>query len=541
MATVILIHGTNDTGSKPAKSWWQDGSSFCNTLMVSIKDADNSAVKIERLTWDGKNSENSRFHAAKRLCDLLAPLERQKEKYCLVGHSHGGSIIAHALTLTVARRGTLSHLKSWITVGTPFIRMSRAKLLFNRLDIVSRSFYVLLMFALFVYASLLVRAALKVQFDPNSLLQISKDFCFALGPILLGYVLVRSQQPLKPRLNGERYSRALGRQYTMTWLPFTHPDDEAVNGLKATPSLKLSLFNRGFAVRFFAGLSILLLPLFLIFIFSGKGDMIRYSADSSYKIALEDIDKTNHFNKLVLSGYAIISEIGFKLQDLVYPKHYRLGLITMPHIKPGINEVSPSVDNSPWYYEIVHERYFYLWTPSAAVVLALLTCLLLHVGLNAIGALVSLWSSVALNRSTEAQIRNAIFGHDSLGELVVAADHRPHWVLTSPNPLPSELATEISNVCDAASARLLSQLRRGWNDLIFRSPAGFDPTSLADYLTWKELIHTTYFRIPRFHKLLAYAILESAGWRATSQFESDTDFQLVAKWYLEMKTRTNPS
>ncbi len=69
---------------------------------------------------------------------MLRPLEERKESYCLVGHSHGGSVIAWALIESVAKGRPLDHLKRWITVGTPFVALRKERFLFSRLTLPRR-------------------------------------------------------------------------------------------------------------------------------------------------------------------------------------------------------------------------------------------------------------------------------------------------------------------------------------------------------------------------------------------------------------------
>jgi hypothetical protein len=54
---------------------------------------------------------------------LLERLRRENEKgpFHVVAHSHGGMVLWHALMLAVERQIPLDNLRSWITVGTPFI------------------------------------------------------------------------------------------------------------------------------------------------------------------------------------------------------------------------------------------------------------------------------------------------------------------------------------------------------------------------------------------------------------------------------------
>ena len=47
--------------------------------------------------WSGENSERSRIKAGRDLLEYLLALESAGRGYHLIGHSHGGSVIWHAL------------------------------------------------------------------------------------------------------------------------------------------------------------------------------------------------------------------------------------------------------------------------------------------------------------------------------------------------------------------------------------------------------------------------------------------------------------
>ncbi|WP_405558056.1 hypothetical protein OHV08_29760 [Streptomyces canus] len=87
--------------------WWQRGSDFWRWLEchlpggVSLPD---SPIKL--FHWDGMNSQVARLEAGNRLLALLLELESQGRGYHLVGHSHGGSIIWDALVSAEITYGT---------------------------------------------------------------------------------------------------------------------------------------------------------------------------------------------------------------------------------------------------------------------------------------------------------------------------------------------------------------------------------------------------------------------------------------------------
>jgi len=117
MATVITIHGTFSSGPEQGSQWWQIGGPFEADLRTFVR-PQNGDLTILPFRWSGANSEVSRRQAASQLLELVLSLEKKPVPYCLVGHSHGGSVIAHMLSLATLRGHKLSHLSLWSTVGS---------------------------------------------------------------------------------------------------------------------------------------------------------------------------------------------------------------------------------------------------------------------------------------------------------------------------------------------------------------------------------------------------------------------------------------
>ncbi len=117
---VLLIHGTG--AANPAEAgaaWWQAGSAV--SLALKDRFGANAELSAKMFHWSGKNSEYDRRQAALSLLDLLYQLESTKRPYHLIGHSHGGSVIWLALQEATASGKRLDHLRSWATLGTPFL------------------------------------------------------------------------------------------------------------------------------------------------------------------------------------------------------------------------------------------------------------------------------------------------------------------------------------------------------------------------------------------------------------------------------------
>ncbi len=119
---VILVHGTFASSAEDhGTGWWQIGSSAYRELKKRLPPGVSLASEGELFRWSGENAERARSKAAVRLLDHIKASEESGRPYHLIGHSHGGSVIWAALRLATARKQELRYLKSWSTVGTPFL------------------------------------------------------------------------------------------------------------------------------------------------------------------------------------------------------------------------------------------------------------------------------------------------------------------------------------------------------------------------------------------------------------------------------------
>ncbi len=120
---VLLVHGTyaarqEDQGT----SWWQMGSQAYEGLRQRLPKGVQLTGPDEVFHWSGENSERARIKAGIALLARLKELEAQGRGYHLIGHSHGGSVIWHTLRMATLGRIQLDRLRSWTTLGTPFFR-----------------------------------------------------------------------------------------------------------------------------------------------------------------------------------------------------------------------------------------------------------------------------------------------------------------------------------------------------------------------------------------------------------------------------------
>ena len=108
------------------------GASYSKRLPAGVR----LAGEGEMFHWSGENSERSRIKAGRDLLEHLLELETEGRGYHLVGHSHGGSVIWHALCRARFHRKELTSLRSWSTVGTPYLQ-HRTRRMWHALNIIN--------------------------------------------------------------------------------------------------------------------------------------------------------------------------------------------------------------------------------------------------------------------------------------------------------------------------------------------------------------------------------------------------------------------
>ncbi len=304
-AVAIMVHGTYSAASEDAgHRWWQSGSPVALRLESLFPSCITGAGKGEVFHWSGENSERARSKAAAKLLRHLHSLEEQGRDYHLVGHSHGGSVIWNALQLSVRVKRPLRCLVSWTTVGTPFMQhQSRGALnVMNLLGLIiglclllpaleapkrllmtmynvavdNRAAVVLEPDHVVGYSSLLRRPVLAVierfgitverkldgihvgNFDPAGSQSLAEYFfatpeglflmvvMIAMSYIIIHFMVLCISPAIESyRIRFEqRLHRRAFEAYSSRWLGIWSPDDEAINGLRATLNMSVSFVGK---------------------------------------------------------------------------------------------------------------------------------------------------------------------------------------------------------------------------------------------------------------------------------------------------------
>ncbi len=501
MATILTVHGTNSSGPAEGQHWWQRGSPFEQHLHELVEGEDGRLEQVP-LIWDGANSELSRQAAGAELLRKMTELESRGEPYCVIGHSHGGSIAAGALIAASHRRRPLSLLSRWITVGTPFIASRRKRFLYSRLGFFGKATYLAVLtyaIGLVYFFSLFTPADASKPWAKGGAVVVYL-LMFSL-PALVCYGLLRWLSRNKLPWHSVRTRTAAGQHYGTKWLSLWHEDDEAICGLASLKRMSFPFFDRDFAVPAVSLLATLAVPILATLMLW------------NFKPPLPS---------QVQNPPAAVSEQGQSAPQSASPAPAQPA--------PAPDQKVLSDEQVAWIGVAVLVAMFLL-LPALAAGFAVLILLFFRM----VARPTSAWVSRYLNSLTWSQVRRSALGNDAEGQVALDAGACPMWLSHSFPSLPAALSSEISRYSDAAAANSLAKFRSALSNAALVDSSRDQSDLFLEYLTWDELIHTAYFKVPRFRKLLAYAIAQSEGFRATAAFQRDPDFALVKSWYDDLQ------
>ena len=157
--TIIIVHGTWAAPLAGKTQWYErlDGEHASQNFTTSLDQALGQRGSPARcwahcaeggkiFQWSGLNSWIDRTSAAAALGDYVAKLHHDGWRCHIVAHSHGGNVVAEALS-EIGTAGTLGKI---VTLGTPFMNavgpiMSEARAFRALLDLVNWIVFVVVM------------------------------------------------------------------------------------------------------------------------------------------------------------------------------------------------------------------------------------------------------------------------------------------------------------------------------------------------------------------------------------------------------------
>ena len=499
VATLITVHGTFATGPLEGRAWWQYGSPFTMRLAMLLQ-ADGDPITLAPFIWNGLNSEAARRAAGQELAVKLVALEGRGEPYAIIGHSHGGSVVGAALLESARAGNTLNNLQRWITVGTPFIKTERHRLLFSRLGIFGKAIYLTLLTFM-----VLVGLAVFVGADKREWPEWVIAVLCAFGPMAAFYAAMAIRQFRHGFSRASNTTGVAAETFGPRWLSLWHAKDEAVQSLKAVKKLDVEVFSRDFAAAALNLLAIAVIPIVCLLLLTSEPIMDTFSEQLFSRfdaITAEDI--------YTAGGHDIFENSAVVLLWLI--------------VVPASLFISPTAFGKLSDLET-------LGLLVVSLVLLMGTAVCLTWIFNKAARIVSHGLSLALNPITVSQLKAAAYGSDMQEAFAVDTAEWPIWLSRGHPPLPAWIASDLEQASDHAISEVIPKFRNIIENLTEADSKQATADVLADYLTWKELIHTSYFDQDRFIKLVAYAIGQSRGFRSSPAFIIDHDYPHVARAY----------
>ena len=540
MATIIAVHGTFATGEESGDKWWQK-TSECEKGLREFVQGNATPLNYESLIWDGDNSETSRRAAGRRLLQRMGKLEAAGEPYVVIGHSHGGSVVAFAMQLAARHGNALPHLRSWITVGTPFFASERKQLLYARIDQLSKGIF-------FIGAIMAIAIGVHVwNLYGDSVDAVTKSLAVLAAAAATWWILGR----LGPQLEGgfndwellaDQHVTAVDRTFGGRWLQLWHPDDEAILLLRTVHDRRPGLFPEAFAgpYIYLAGLY-LLLPLLMLVLASSSlltrpvAYVLRQPAvvgtqathaPAAQPASAEQAHEPDPVELLKpLPQQMVPMSNWFTNVDTAkasFAERFAMLALAIPVL------MARALEGVRAYFS---STFIGIYLPAlGAAMLVMVACTIML--LQWLAARLSGKVVDGLNAITAGQMCGLLSGADVGGERASGCNVRPFWSNITMASLPTELSAEIAAISDAAAAKAVGSIRGRAAEIA--ASADFKQR-IAQYLTWDELLHTTYFKSPRFLRLLAYAISRVDGFAPTAALLADPHYGQMRQWLEEIQ------
>ena len=608
MGTILTVHGTfahldvpgeSDDSASSTAYWWRGDSPF-NTELKSLVQGAQGTCKVESFIWSGNNSERERRNGGRELFLKLKELEAGGEPYCIVAHSHGGSVVSAALLQAAARKQQLPGLKRWITVGTPFVELRRERYLFMRLPIILKAMYVASFMLLLIFAGDTIGRFWEgdLKFDDfRGLWRVMIGGIAAALPVL-AFVLVAFIRERRQRFYHLQRVRERARSYFADrWVAMTHEDDEAVRGLGALRTVAMPIFDREFAVPVLSLIAVFMLPaLYLIVINSpsmmmGLAELLRtrvYQLDElegrteSYRQAtrsfrsirgemrdarkvaedtMAPVDQRMAAEKVIQQRRRSLDVQRDQLEQSYpdLPRVQRASRFKRKFLEDGngglcnggrlcqngknvalnarllLHLITDEVTSLFVGDEVQSSRVGRLASYLLPIVLvpivlggiAIAWVLMVQVIAGWFSRVASRW----LDSITWSQIRRTAVGNDTEDEIAIGTAPYPQWAGSSRPFLPMALSSEITQCSNDATFQSLGKFRNALSELVFMDQGSRkEADNLLAYLNWNELIHTSYFCVPSFTHLVALAIAETDGFKATPVLETRDEVDDVRQW-----------
>lgn len=241
---IVFVHGTfANHDSDNGELWWQIGSEFNGKLGAALDANAAGPFVFVPFHWSGLNDYVRRYEAGQQLYNQFSQWEEQGKKYHIICHSHGGTVLLHALEIGFIVEshkkygfwgfGTkpetftpLENLRTCLTIGTPFIHYFKPRLTRRPLAVLEIAIYLLVVIGLTALTVTLVSAS--GPWFWLTLLAVFPALAFLwFGLRGLKFVHIQHANPF------------LLKGYRTRFIALSHKLDEAINLLRSAKTSKL--------------------------------------------------------------------------------------------------------------------------------------------------------------------------------------------------------------------------------------------------------------------------------------------------------------
>ncbi len=529
----VTVHGTGDQTTDAAEpKWWEPKSEFSQQLLDEA-----GGGKVRPFMWDGKNDEISRRDAAQELNWRLREYEDRGDQVVLIGHSHGGSVIATALKLASADERDFSNIKSVITIGTPYIGMKKQNQIWERLGLFGQLAWLYSIFltisviftVLTIFAIIFSQSELMTQMASSGLptgetyadrelieMEVAEAFsernssissvAFSITLIAAIFFFIRKSQERVRALYSKKGNAAFLKNFNSRWLALYDVRDEAINGLTRVYAMKLNILNADQLNGFVRMILVVGAALFV------GSTIIAEEFLRALDYARTYIDPTLPIvNNMMLDGI---------LNNVVDPDNifgqFRYGVDDFAELRALDIALFINI-NTPFYIETTVNSmnlssFGFRFLANAIAASINFTIILLAFPVADIFNKLFFGRTISagLNGVFGNQIRRQALGNTTKGEdLTGVSKLPPHW------PGEAQAFDETASValCNYAADNARDTLIN-IQDVIADSMIKSDQTlvdALTEQLSWRELIHTAYFKVPESRNYIIGQTLQKSG------------------------------
>jgi hypothetical protein len=347
---IILVHGTGATApTADGDAWWQTDGPLWRRFR-------EQALQPEAFIWSGENSEAARRSAGRALNKRLIELSREDAGIHLIGHSHGGSVIWHAFNDHRIAGSLGGHIRSWASVGTPFMHYgSRWPRFWLACAALALSLPILL---------LAVGALSEVEFEFARRDHPALSILWIILASIPALVAVRAAFSLRPFMTRWYSSRQadVAVPGTESYLGIWSSQDEPIIGLGASGSFSIKLMQEPRPTRARSWAGIVNHP-----IASATNQLVNNRVSRAIQgstIAHLELRSTLNHPHVRLAQHALPDEIDSDLIDRANAGSAALGqrvrelLISGRDPVTGFADFQTAAAKAVTFKELVHTTYF---------------------------------------------------------------------------------------------------------------------------------------------------------------------------------------